>query len=476
MAKRGIPSLKMAVAPLVATLFAFPHVAAAQDPAADRAAARELAALVAAEQQRIAELREELDRRNAALAALAARIDALAPPAGAEPAAPPTVFTVTTPQRAPEPATGAAEPPRFDFYAESLFRLATLHQSYDGCDGCPDRTLGRLRLRFGAEGRLAPGLRAVFGFSVGELNDPNTVYQTLGGNLSRKVATFDRSYLSFRPPRASWMDLTVGKFPYPWVRSSMTFDVDFYPEGLSERFSFDLKRTKRLTNVSVQGLQIVVNEQANGGDTMIVGGQATATVRLSGPIATRAIVTGLDIKRPEHVLRAQLDGSDVGVRNTNAILVSNGQARYASGFRYANAIVENRITTGYESLPLFVAGEYQRNLRAVSSRDTAASFRVELGRQQQPGDWAFGWHLFRVEQDAIVSALGESDWRAPSNVVQHRFNVNYLLQDHVQALFTWYRGRTLDRDLPGAVLVPALPAGRVEPWANRLYFDIQYRF
>ena len=63
--------------------------------------------------------------------------------------------------------TGA---PRFDFYADTLVRLSTLHQGYDGCNGCPDRTIGRIRLRFGAEGHMARGVRAVFGLSAGELN------------------------------------------------------------------------------------------------------------------------------------------------------------------------------------------------------------------------------------------------------------------------------------------------------------------
>jgi hypothetical protein len=127
-------------------------------------------------------------------------------------------------------------------------------------------------------------------------------------------------------------------------------------------------------------------------------------------------------------------------------------------------------------LPVTVSLEYQRNLHAVSDRDTARSFRLDAGRAQQRGDWQFGWHFFDVEQESIMSALGESDWRAPSNVAQHRYAVNVMLHDQVQALFTWYRGRTLDTSAPGALLVPGLVPGRREPWANRLYFDVLYRF
>ena len=75
-----------------------------------------------------------------------------------------------------------------------------------------------------------------------------------------------------------------------------------------------------------------------------------------------------------------------------------------------------------------------------------------------------------------MSALGESDWRAPSNVRQHRFAVAYMAHDHVQGLFTWYRGKTLDTSAPGALLVPGIAPGGREPWADRLYFDVLYRF
>jgi hypothetical protein len=62
---------------------------------------------------------------------------------------------------------------------------------------------------------------------VGELNDPNTVYVNLGNNFSRKVASRDRGFVEHHPVKAPWIDLTAGKFPYTWLRSSMTFDVDF---------------------------------------------------------------------------------------------------------------------------------------------------------------------------------------------------------------------------------------------------------
>jgi hypothetical protein len=446
-------------------------VAAAQNAPGDL---RELAAAVAAERQRIAEIQAELERRSSALADLSSRLESLAPTA-----APPSQ-TVTPAEQAtkssPETPNAVVAIPRFDFYGDTKVRYETLNQDYAGCVGCPNRKRGRLRLRFGVEGRLAPDFKAVMGFSVGELNDPNSVYVNLGNKFSRKVATWDRGYVEYHPAKAPWLDLTAGKFPYTWIRSSMVFDVDFYPEGLSEKLSFDLKHAGPVKNVGVQGFQLIVNEQPGDLHTKMIGEQITGRFRLSDRVSTLLAATAVDITRPDPLLRALVDGSDVGVRNTNAVVVRNGQSFYASGFRYANLIVENAVKTPWASWPVTVALEFQRNLEADSSRDSAKSFRIDLGRAQQRGDWGLSWHIFRVEQDAILASFGESDWRAPSNVLQQRLEANRMINRNVQLGITLYRGRTLDSTLPGALLAPNLVPSASDPWMNRFYFDVTYRY
>jgi hypothetical protein len=447
-------------------------VAAAQTPPEDL---RGLAAAVAAERQRIAEIQAELERRSQVLSDLSTRLESLSPTAAAPPAA-----TVTPPDQGPPALERAAEPlvsvPRFDFYGESKVRYETLRQDYAGCVGCPNRQRGRLRLRFGAEGHLSPDFKAVVGFGIGELNDPNTVYTNLGGTFSRKVATWDRGYVEYHPVKAPWIDLTAGKFPYNWLRSSMTFDVDFYPEGMSEKIAFDVKRAGMLKAVSVQGFQLIANEQPVDLHSTVVGTQFIARLNPAARVSTVVAVTGVEIGRPELVLHTQLDGSNVGVRNTNATILEGGQTSYASAFRYANLILENTVKTPWDAMPVTVGLEFQRNLRAVSDRNTGTSIRIDAGRALRQGDWDFSWHLFRVEQDAIMSAFGESDWRAPSNVLQQRYAVNRMMHPNVQLSFTLYRGRTLDSGLPGALLPTSLPRGLSDPWMNRVYLDVTYRY
>ena len=470
MTRRDAAIVTVVRAGTLMTVLLSASVVAAQEQTPDL---RAIAAALAAERDRINDLKAELERRSAVLSELTQRLGNLLPPA-----APPAVPAPANVEERPAPvaAPPPPPPPRFDFYGEAKVRYETLQQHFADCVGCPNRQRGRLRLRFGAEGRLAPDFRAVFGFGVGEVNDPNTVYVNLGNNWSRKVATWDRGFVEYHPAKAKWLDLTAGKFPYTWLRSSMTFDVDFYPEGASERASVDLAHAGVLRNIGVQGFQLIVNEQPIDRHMTILGEQVTAKFQPTRRVSTLLAVTGVSIRRPEFMVRALLDGSDVGVRNTNAVVVRDGAVYAASGFRYVNAIVENTLRTGWEAWPATVALEYQRNLRAVSDRNTAFSFRFDAGRAQRRGDWDFGWHVFRVEQDAILAGLGESDWRAPSNVLQQRYAVNRMMHPNVQLSFTLYRGRTLDRRLPGALFPAGLPPALRDPWTNRVYLDVTYRY
>ena len=93
------------------------------------------------------------------------------------------------------------------------------------------------------------------------------------------------------------------------------------------------------------------------------------------------------------------------------------------------------------------------------------------------------------EQDATIASFNESDQRAPSNILQHRFYALWRIRQNTTASFTWWHGRTLDPFLQNAVLAPGMKVsttpgtgilvpgtGAKEPWLNRLQFDLIYTF
>ena len=189
---------------------------------------------------------------------------------------------------------------------------------------------------------------------------------------------------------------------------------------------------------------------------------------------------------------------------------SNGNAHYLSNFLYADLILNNQFKTRNARLPINLLLEYENNLNAAShpydytatglqststpnaslgKQSHAYMADISLGQQKKKNDFQVGYAFLREEQDAAISSWGESDQRAPTNVLQHRFYGLWRVAPNTTASFTWWHGRTLDPYLENAVLANGLKvsttpgtgvlvpgSGATEPWLNRLQFDLIYTF
>ena len=196
---------------------------------------------------------------------------------------------------------------------------------------------------------------------------------------------------------------------------------------------------------------------------------------------------------------------------TNSTFIdANGNAHFLSRFLYADLILNNQFKTGLARLPLNLMLEYENNLNAAAhpydytatglqststpntslgKQSHAYMADISLGQQKKKNDVQFGYAFLREEQDASIASWGESDQRAPTNVLQHRFYGLWRVAPNTTASFTWWHGRTLDPFLENAVLAPGMKVsttpgtgvlvpgtGATEPWLNRLQFDLIYTF
>jgi hypothetical protein len=211
---------------------------------------------------------------------------------------------------------------------------------------------------------------------------------------------------------------------------------------------------------------------------------------------------------------------------TNATFTdAKGNLHFLSNFLYADLILNNQFKTRLPRLPLNLLLEYEDNLDAsdhpfdytftnnatlkYAVTDTYASqsaaqaaantglgkqskaylLDLSLGQQKKKNDVQFGYAYEREEQDAAIASFGESDQRAPTNTLQHRFYGLWRVAPNTTASFTWWHGRTLNPYLQNAtlaagmkvsptagtgVLVPG--SGLEEPWLNRIQFDLIYTF
>jgi len=398
---------------------------------------------------------------------------------------------------------------RFRFSGDVRIRGESYFQS-----GVPDDNLARIRVRFGMDGQLNQDFIAGFALATGSLGNPTSTNETLTNVFDRKTIALDRGFIIYNPVAHSWLTLTGGKFPYPWQRTSVTFDPDLNPEGFDEKASFDFSGP--LQNVNIQGIELLYN-QANGKpgipsqDSYALGmqiagrfvfGPWTATpsfltlkwnrpdaILQQSAFATGATTTGYQPPTPTGgtapppVTGIPIPGEGQGCAKgtsfptyppcvfapngmTNATYVdSKGVPHFYSGYNYADFILPNQIQTGFARLPVNVLLEFLDNLDAenhplntkgavistLGSQNKEYGFDVSVGQVKNRNDIQVGYAWYREEQDAAIASFVESDQRAPTNILQNRIYALWKLRSNTLASFTWWHGRALNTNLENNV-------------------------
>jgi hypothetical protein len=398
---------------------------------------------------------------------------------------------------------------RFRFSGDVRIRGESYFQS-----GVPDDNLARVRVRFGMDGQLNQDFVAGFALATGSLGNPTSTNETLTNVFDRKTIALDRGFITYNPVAHNWLTLTGGKFPYPWQRTSVTFDPDLNPEGFDEKASFDFSGP--LQNVNIQGIELLYN-QANGKpgipsqDSYALGMQIAGRF-VFGPWTVTPSFLSLKWNRPDAILQESafataatttgyqpptptggptpspitgipIPGEGQGCAKgtsfpsfppcvfapngmTNATFVdSKGVPHFYSGYNYADFILPNQIQTGFTRLPVNILLEFLDNLDAenhplntkgavittLGSQNKEYGFDVSVGQVKNKNDIQVGYAWYREEQDAAIASFVESDQRAPTNILQNRIYALWKLRSNTLASFTWWHGRALNTNLENNV-------------------------
>lgn len=114
---------------------------------------------------------------------------------------------------------------------------------------------GRVRARFNAVADLGSQFRTAITLASGDINDPVSTNQTLGGFYTRKTVALDQAFVQFTPKQSKALTLTGGKFGYPWYNTELTWDKDLNPEGAAQSLAFKLG-TPVLNRVALVGFEL----------------------------------------------------------------------------------------------------------------------------------------------------------------------------------------------------------------------------
>jgi len=390
-----------------------------------------------------------------------------------------------------------------------------------------ERARGRVRARFNAVASLGEQFRAGVTLASGDINDPTTTNQTLTGFYARKAVALDQAFVEFTPTAFKPLTLTGGKFRYPWYNTELTWDKDLNPEGAAETLAFNLS-TPVLKRFALVGFQLPFAELAGTSSTdkritqaITYGGQVQTTWQLVPKVALSAYSGYYDYRDSDAIAFALARNSSknpqtpltgllpLGVGNpvqdstytttaTNVVTVGGTalptgvttitNAQFASKFGLFDNIARLDIDTGHPRVPISFIGDYVQNTQACGNliniapapaNTSTQTFKqthnstcnshyrrgywaeATVGRLQRKGDFQVGYARIYIEREAVLGNFNYSDIRQGTNVSQHRITSFYQMDPSVQLGFTALIGR---------------PLGTTEPWLSRLQFDAIYIF
>jgi hypothetical protein len=399
---------------------------------------------------------------------------------------------------------------RFRFNGDLRVRGEAFIQDTPGCTAaCNDRFRARIRARFGFDGKLGDNFIGGIALATGavvngapDFKDPVSTNETLTSFYERKTIGLDRGYITWQPQRWKWITATGGKFAASWQKTVVTFDNDLNPEGFTIKLSKDLS-TPWLKNVTVQPVVLMYNEVSGGPDSNAVGGQILTRWQLgkyvtltpsymvlnwNGSDAIAQAANPVTLPNPNTTAvgtpTATPTTQPIRIINANAftnasVIIGTGAAQrrgFVSDFEYSDAVVNMAIKTRWARFPVNLIGEYIDNLRARNNQGQAGFGEFSIGQTRNKNDIQGGYSFARIEQDAVISQFNESDYRAATNVVQHRFFFNWAIAPSVTASYTMFIGRTLNTNLQNAARLSNIAVGQQEPFLKRMQLDLVYRF
>ena len=534
-------SLRLSIGPvliLVSSLFAFGQTSGTPQSNEDlRAEVEQLKQIVAAQQKRLDKLEGVGNSGSTARTALTP-----APAPQAIESQPPVQTAASQPT---QPTAGSTDE-RVRNLEREIRGLGPLSFSGDvrlrgeSFIAGPDdhslvRTRDRIRARFNAFADLGTQFQTGISLATGDINDPISTNQTLGGFYARKSFALDQAYVTYKPNAFKPLTLTGGKFRYAWVNTELTWDKDLNPEGLAQKLDFNFNNASVFKGISLVGFELPFAEVARSTsyDKSVVqsityGGQFqtrwkfgshiqfstySAFYDLHGADAVALALAKASTKNPQTPgsgsLALQAGGNTVQnstytTTATNVITVdgtsySTGtstvtNAQFGSKFGLFDNIGRLDIATSSPRLPITFIGDFVQNTEAcanlanilpapanTSSLTYKLSVNAPCEASERRGYWVEG-RVGRLQK--------KGDWQVgytrifiDREAVLGNFNYSDIRQgtnvtEHRFDSFYQFQNNVQlgFTTLAGRPIGISPTTGKVEPWLLRLQFDATYIF
>ncbi|MBV6416758.1 MAG: hypothetical protein CMLOHMNK_01373 [Steroidobacteraceae bacterium] len=393
---------------IVATLtLAVTPALAASDPSPETAAAIAEIQTLRAEQQRIAELQQQVAAR---LQALEAALH-VAPSPSAQPVTPATPASAVA-------ATAAAAKPRLAVSGDLRIRSQGDYAS-DTPDHLSGQVRGRLGVTYTANDVVSIGARLV----TGNPDDPNSTDVQLSNFDDDFDVSLDQAYVQFN---LGDLKLYGGKMPQPFVRTELVWDGDVNPQGVSAVYRHALSDGSAFR---ANGLFFIIDERAVAADSTMLGAQFGYDTRTLGKWKLDASVAYYDYKL------GSVAGADSGDLRSNLL---NPDGTYRSDFELGDVIIGATWNGAGERWPLRIVGDFVRNFGAATDADTGYGADFTIGRASKVHDWRVTYGYSIAETDAVLAAFSHDNIALGTNYRLHALTLDYVPFPKTMLSAIWY--------------------------------------
>jgi len=263
--------------------------------------------------------------------------------------------------------------------------------------GRDDRNRSRIRARTALEAELSPTLNVGFGLATGG-DDPVSANVTIGGGGSSKEINVDLAYFDWSGLANT--RITGGKFNNFLARpgkQGLRWDGDWRPEGLGVIWDNGA--------FFAQGLGTWLEGDSRNGTEFAWVAQAGMNLKVgdSGKLKFGAGYSAFNIAG-----RTPVYGDpDDFYGNSFVLDPVTGDLVFRYDYTNIEAFAEYSFKLGGKSLALF--GNYTVNTDA-DDNDTGYLLGAKYGSAKKRGDWDFTYYYERLEADATVGLLADSDF------------------------------------------------------------------
>ena len=362
---------------------------------------------------------------------------------------------------------------RINFYGDLRLRYDTQWIEDDKNDY--DRNRGRFRLRFGLKAKTTEtteiGMRLASGSGY-----QNTTNQSFDGHARGKDIFIDRAYASWKPYDS--FKIIGGKQKNPLFTSSLVWDSDVNPEGLSEQFKYKINDQINIySNLGQWMIEELSLKDSDRDPTMLVF-QLGSKIKASDKIKIELAGAYYDFKnldKLEWEAGILSDKEDfLGYNNKHGQqMIFDGNNELLNEFKCWQIDTKIKVKNVLP-VPFSIFGTYIINTEADvdklvrkgvdpgdsdpadllsysgDDRDTGWQLGFSVGNKKKKGDWYAKYFYQELEDYAFPAVFVDSDFHGGgTNNKGHCIQGRYFLTDNIQARATGFFTEREDEDKNG---------------------------